>query len=85
MYVFSNSISKEPDVFVLGVRRFISQYKYLGILIDSKLTFKTQVKKFCKQVKFNLYNICLTRDYMSLLRQLKCLCIPWLFLPLSVV
>ncbi len=42
------------------------QYKYLGILIDSKLTFKAQVKKVCKQVKLNLFNFKFIRDYMSL-------------------
>ncbi len=52
----SNSIIKEPDVYVSGERlQVVPQYKYLGILIDSKLTFKAQVKKVCKQVKFNLY------------------------------
>ncbi len=63
----SNSIIKEPDVYVSGVRlQVVPQYKYQGILIDSKLTFKAQVKKVCKQVKFNLYNFKFIRDYMSL-------------------
>ncbi len=63
----SNSIIKEPDVYVSGVKlQVVPQYKYLGILIDSKLTFKAQVKKVCKQVKFNLYNFKFIRDYMSL-------------------
>ncbi len=63
----SNSIIKEPDVYVSGVRlQVVPQYKYLGILIDSKLTFKAQVKKVCKQVKFNLYNFKFIRDCMSL-------------------
>ncbi len=40
----SNSIIKEPDVYMSGVRlQVVPQYKYLGILIDSKLTFKAQV------------------------------------------
>ncbi len=54
MYVFSksNSITEEPDVYVPGLKlQVVSQYKYIGILIDSKLTFKTQIKKLCKQVK----------------------------------
>ncbi len=69
MYVFSksNSITEEPDVYVPGLKlQVVSQYKYIGILIDSKLTFKTQIKKLCKQVKFNLYNSRFTKDYMSL-------------------
>ncbi len=57
-YVFPVSLT------VLLKRRMFTcpQYKYLGILIDSKLTFKAQVKK----VKFNLYNFMFIRDYMSL-------------------
>ncbi len=63
----SNSIIKEPDIYVSGVRlQVVPQYTYLGILIDSKLTFKAQVKKVCKQVKFNLYNFKFIRDCMSL-------------------
>ncbi len=73
----SDSFTKEPDVYVSGLRlQVVSQYKYLGILIDSKLTFKAQVKKVCKQVKLNLYNFrCICH-----LRQLRCKCILWLFL-----
>ncbi len=41
----SNSIIKEPDVYMSGMRlQVVPQYKYLGILIDPKLTFKAQVK-----------------------------------------
>lgn len=30
-----------------------SKYKYLGILIDSHLFFKSSIKKICHQVKYN--------------------------------
>ncbi len=63
----SNSIIKEPGVYVSGVRRqVVPQYKYLEILTDSKLSIKAQVKKVCKQVTFNLYNFKFIRDHMSL-------------------
>ncbi len=63
----SNSIIKEPGVYMSGVRRqVVPQYKYLEILTDSKLSIKAQVKKVCKQVKFNLYNFKFIRDHMSL-------------------
>ncbi len=60
---FSKSNSFKSRMLRLQV---VPQYKYMGILIDSKLTFKAQIKKVCKQVKFNLYNFKFIRDYMSL-------------------
>ena len=62
----TNSSSVEPDVFVSGERlQVVSEYKYLVVLIDSKLSFKAQVKKVCNRVKFNLSNFRFIRDYMS--------------------
>ncbi len=43
----------------------VSEYKYLGVLIDSKLSFKAQVKKVCNRVRFSLSNLRFIRDYMS--------------------
>ncbi len=61
-----NSPSVEPDIFVSGERlQVVSEYKYLGVLVDSKLSFKAQVKKVCNRVKFNLSNFRFIRDYMS--------------------
>ncbi len=52
-----------PDVFVSGERlQVVSEYKYLGVLIDSKLSFKAQVKN---RVRFTLSNFRFIRDYMS--------------------
>lgn len=57
----------EPDIFVSGERlQVVSQYKYLGVMIDSTLNFKAQVKKVCNRVKFSLSNFRFTRDYMSI-------------------
>lgn len=53
----ANSSSVEPDVFVSGERlQVVSEYKHLGVLIDSKLSFKAQVKNVGNRVKFNLSN-----------------------------
>ncbi len=43
----------------------MSEYKYLCVLIDSKLSFKAQVKKFCNWVRFSLSNFRFIHDYMS--------------------
>ncbi len=43
---YNTTFSVEPDVFVSGERlQIVSEYKYLGVLIDSKLSFKSHVKK----------------------------------------
>jgi len=61
-----NSDSVEPDVFVSAERlTVVSEYKYLGVLFDSNLSFKSQVKKVCNRVKFNLSNFRFSRNYMS--------------------
>ncbi len=42
----TKNLSVVPDVFVSGERlQVVSEYKYLGVLIDSKLSFKAQVKR----------------------------------------
>lgn len=45
---FSKSANRDPDpdVTVAGKRiSVVQEYKYLGIILDSQLTFKKQVKK----------------------------------------
>ena len=44
----------------------VPQVKYLGIIIDSNLTFKTQVKKVTQRVKFSLANFKYIRNTMTL-------------------
>ncbi len=62
----TKSLSVVPDVFVSGERlQVVSEYKYLSVLIDSKLSFKAQVKKFCNWVRFSLSNFWFIHDYMS--------------------
>ncbi len=58
----TKDLSVVPDVFVSGERlQVVSEYKYLGVLIDSKLSFKAQVNR----VRFSLSNFRFIRDYMS--------------------
>lgn len=48
MLVFSKFANRDldPDVIVAGRRlSVVHKYKYLGIIIDSQITFKEQVKK----------------------------------------
>ena len=53
---FSKSANKdsEPAMLLAGRKLLVmNEYKYLGIVIDSQLTFKTQVKKVVNRIKFN--------------------------------
>ena len=46
-----------PDVYISGEKlQVVTEYKYLGIMIDSRLSFKSQVKRVCDRVKFSLSN-----------------------------
>lgn len=48
----SNTV--DPHILVLGQRlEFVKEFKYLGIMIDSNLFFKTQFKKVYNRVKYN--------------------------------
>ncbi|CDQ86624.1 unnamed protein product [Oncorhynchus mykiss] len=47
----------EPDVYVSRKKlQVVSDFKYLGIILDSNLSFKKQVKKVIQITKFNLAN-----------------------------
>lgn len=62
----THSSSVEPDVSVSGERlQIVSEIKYLRVMIDSKLSFKAQVKKVCNRVKFNPSNFQFIRDHTS--------------------
>lgn len=46
------NFSVEPDIFVSGEKlQIVSEYKYLGVLIDSKLSFSSHVKVVCNRIK----------------------------------
>ena len=55
--------SKQPvkvtqsNVFLRGEElKLVKEFKYLGVILDSTLTFKNHVKKISKTIKFNLLN-----------------------------
>jgi len=76
----SNIANNQADIFVMGEKiKVVSEFKYLGILIDSKLTFKSQIKQVCNRVKFNIANFRFIR------RQPKCSCTVWFCLTLLTV
>lgn len=65
---FSKSANKEPEPAVLVAGRklqIVNEYKYLGIVVDSQLTFKTQVKKVVHRIKFNLNNFRYIRNNLT--------------------
>jgi len=45
--------------------KVVSEFKYLGIILDSKLTFKSQIKQVCNRVKFNIANFCFIQSHLS--------------------
>ena len=55
-----------PDIFVKGQRvEVVQEFKYLGIILDSNLTFKKQIKKTVGSVKRNLRQFRFIRDQLS--------------------
>lgn len=63
----SNIENSQADIYVTGEKiKVVSEFKYLGIIIDSKLTFKSQIKKVCNRVKFNIANFRFIRSNLSL-------------------
>ena len=47
----------EPAVYVSGEKlQVVSDFKYLGIILDSNLSFKKHVKRVIQITKFNLAN-----------------------------
>uniref|UniRef100_A0A3P9HF32 Reverse transcriptase domain-containing protein n=1 Tax=Oryzias latipes TaxID=8090 RepID=A0A3P9HF32_ORYLA len=62
----NNNLTAEPDVFVSGERlQIVSEYKYLGVILDSNLSFKSHIKRVCNRIKFNLSNFRHIRHQMS--------------------
>lgn len=53
----------DPDIMISGQNlQVVTEYKYLGVWIDSNLCFRTHVKSMCKRVRFNLSNFRFVRD-----------------------
>ncbi len=57
MYFYIRKNGSQPDITVKGEKiQTVSHFKYLGITVDSQLSFKKHIKQVCKTVKFNLRN-----------------------------
>lgn len=56
------------NVFMNGVELdLVSEFKYLGVVLDSTLSFKNHVKKVVQVIKFNLQNFRHIRNNLTLL------------------
>ncbi len=56
-----------PDVFVKGDKlKVISDFKYLGDILDSQLTFQKHAKKVAKIITINLANFRHTRPCLTI-------------------
>lgn len=62
----TNKVSHNPDIYVAGQKlEIVTQYKYLGLVIDSQLSFKAHIKNVCKRVRMNLVTFRSIRQDMS--------------------
>ncbi len=51
----SKSCRAEPDVVIDGERlQAVLYFKYLGVYIESNVTFRSHFMKFCNNINFNL-------------------------------
>ena len=52
-----SSLSDEPDILVSGERlQIVPEYKYLGVILDSNLSFSCHAKLVSNRIKFALSN-----------------------------
>ncbi len=59
--------SPDPDITLLGEKiQIVNKHKYLGILIDQQLSFKSHVKTVCRKIKFSLSNFRFIRNSMTM-------------------
>ena len=60
-------MSHDPDVIVNQEKvRVVPDFKYLGIILDSQLSFKKHAKKVANTVKFNLAIFKHIRPYLPM-------------------
>ena len=65
---FSNRANTEsdPNIFVqVKTIEVVQEFKYLGITLDSQLSFKQQIKKIVNRIKFNLSNFRFIRNNLT--------------------
>lgn len=59
---------QQPNVHVNGERLdVVEQFKYLGVVFDSNLTFRQHIKKITSVIKFNPANFCYIGPILTLL------------------
>ena len=63
----TNTVSQcEPKVYVSGeVIQTVTHFKYLGIILDTTLSFKKQVRKVMQITKYNLANFRYIRNCLT--------------------
>ena len=67
MYSYIRKNGNQPDIFVNGEKiQTVSHFKYLGVTVDSQLSFKKHIKQVCNTVKFNLRNLKCIRNQLPL-------------------
>lgn len=55
-----------PEILVNGqLIKHVDKFKYLGVILDSTLSFKGHVKKLCNKLKFNLVNFRYIRNSLT--------------------
>lgn len=66
MFFSKSGNSPDPDIHVAGEKiNMVTEYKYLGIILDTHLKFKKQVKKTMQIVKLNLFNFKYIRSSLN--------------------
>ena len=59
-------VMESSNVFLGGEElELVSEFKYLGVMLDSTLTFKKHVKKVTNTIKFNLQNFKQIRPFLT--------------------
>ena len=66
MYFYIRKNGNQPGIFVREKIQTVSHFKYLGITVDSQLSFKKHIKQVCNTVKFNLRNFRYIRNQLPL-------------------
>ena len=65
---FSNARkhNERPNIFVNGHRiNNVDEFKYLGVILDSTLTFRKHIKKMCNTLRYHLANFRFIRNALS--------------------
>ena len=62
----TNKPTSDHHIIVAGEKlQIVSEFKYLGVLIDSNLSFKAHDKKTCNTTNFNIATFLFITNYLS--------------------